>query len=397
MGNAEVAASSAVETAATAEGARERVWARVDWKAIGEAGRVVLVTRIAFFAVAYAGIWMFASGTQGGSTVGFLDMWTRWDARHFLRIADGGYFAYPDYPFEIAFFPLFPLLIRGLATTGVAPALAGMIISLVGSVVAGTYLYRLAEEELGAGTGRRALAYLFLFPTAVFLVAPYSESLFLAGAIAAFYYARRGRWAIVGIPAAFAVGARAAGVFLLLGLAVEFLRQKNFTFDRIVNGALALVLGSMPLLAYGLYLMRTTGSALSFMDAQRGGWYRDFTSPVQAFRATWETWNGAYTTNWMFAWRVEILAAGIGLFFLAWVLWKREWGYATYMGTTLAALMTSSWYFSIPRILLSLFPIMLVLAEWTRGDTRRHENAMMILAPLAALGVALYTHELWFF
>ena len=158
-----------------------------------------------------------------------------------------------------------------------------------------------------------------------------------------------------------------------------------------------MALGSLPLLAYGAYLARTTGSPFSFIEAQRAGWYRTFTGPVDSFRATWETWNGSYTTNWLFAWRVEILAAGVGLLFLAWALKKKEWGYATYMGATLAALMTSSWYFSIPRILLTLFPMVLFLAEWSKDNPRRHENALMVLAPLAALGVLVFTQELWFF
>ena len=340
---------------------------------------------------------MLATDTQGPSSIGFTDMWTRWDARHFLRIADGGYFAYPDYPNEIAFFPLFPLLIRGLAAVGIDPSLAGMLISLIGSIVAGAFLYRLAEEELGEGTGRRALVYLFLFPTAVFLIAPYSESLFLAGAIAAFYYARRGQWLLVALPAAVAMGSRIAGLFLLAGLAVEFIRQKDFSYKKLVGAVIGLGAGALPLLAYGAYLNSTTGSSFSFIDAQEAGWYRTFTDPLESLRATWDTWGGAHPTNWVFAWRIEILAAIVGLFFLGWALRKREWGYATYMGLTLAALMTSSWYFSIPRILLTLFPIVLLLAEWSGERPRRHENIVMALAPLAALGVVVFTREIWFF
>lgn len=301
------AAPSAPSTKAPAARAeREGVLARVDWSAWRESWVVLIASRLAFLAVAYAATWLLSPDTQGRSTVGFLDMWNQWDTQHFVRIAEGGYFGHQGYPYEIAFFPLFPLLMRGLATIGITPVLGGMLISLVASLVAGSYLYRLAENDLGEGGGKRALMYLFLFPTAVFLVAPYSESLFLAGAIAAFYYARRERWHLVGIPAAFAMGSRIAGVFLLCGLFVEFLRQRNFTLERIANGALAFSLGLLPLLAYGAYLAQTVGSPIeSYMDAQKGGWYRDLTSPIASFRATWETWNQAHPTNWLFAWRVE--------------------------------------------------------------------------------------------
>jgi hypothetical protein len=87
----------------------------------------------------------------------------------------------------------------------------------------------------------------------------------------------------------------------------------------------------------------------------------------------------------------------VGVFFLVWALRKKEWGYATYMAATLAALMTSSWYFSIPRILLTLFPMVLFLAGWTLNNDRRHESTILVMAPLAALGVVVFTQGIWFF
>lgn len=396
MAKVEAAPAGTAETASRAT-ARERLVARVDWAAWRESARVVITTRLAFLAVAYAATW-FLADTQGRSARSFTETWTQWDAVHFVGIAERGYFGDPNLPNEIAFFPLFPLLMRALSAIGFGPELAGMFISLVGSLVAGYFLYRLAEADLGEGAGRRALIYLFLFPTAVFLVAPYSESLFLAGVIGAFYLARSDRWHLAGIPAAVAMGSRSAGIFLMLGLAVEFLRQRDFSLQKIASGALAMALGALPLLGYGVYLARTTGSAWgSYLAAQRNGWYRDFTNPIESFKATWATWSGDYPTNWIFSWRMEILAAAIGLFFLGWVLWKREWGYAAYMGATLAALLASTWYFSVPRILLSLFPIMLLLAGWSLRDSRRHENLVLVLAPLAALGVVVYTRSVWFF
>ena len=41
-----------------------------------------------------------------------VDMWTRWDGDHYLRIANEGYDHPPDYA-PAAFFPLYPTLIAG--------------------------------------------------------------------------------------------------------------------------------------------------------------------------------------------------------------------------------------------------------------------------------------------
>ena len=369
----------------------------IEWTPWIESIKVVVTTRLVFFVLAYAGSWLFATSTTGPPTDSFLETWTRWDAVHFQHIADFGYRGPRSDTHATAFFPLFPLLERTGSLIGLSAPAMGMVISAISSVVAGAYLWRLGEEELGEGAGRNALLYLLLFPTAVFLIAPYSEALFLAGAIPAFYYARNGRWLAVGLPAAVAVGARAAGVFLLAGLFVEFLRRREFSMDNVLNGLTALLMGGLPLLAYGVFLERVTGNALHFLVSQSAGWGRNFVGPVAAFQNTWNTWNASYFTNWMFAWRLEIVTAIAGAGLTAWALMKKEWGYAMYIGLALGVLITSSWYYSIPRVALTWFPVALFLAGATVGNPRRHELALLAMAPLAGLGVLLYTRNIWFF
>lgn len=377
-----------------ASGSREvSAESRAAWRS---SAAVAVAVRVAFIVVAVVATW-FLAAREGTPGIGVFDMWRRWDAHHLLTIAEHGYTAPQSDPHAAAFFPLFPLSVRALLVVGLSPTVAGMAVALAASVVAGAYLYRLAEDDVGEGSGGRALLYMVLFPTAVFLIAPYSESLFLAGAIAAFYYARRHSWHLVGIPAAVAMGSRAAGVFLLIGLAVEFLRQRDFSSERIANAALALVLGLLPLLAYGAFLSQAMGDPFEFLTAQSEGWGRRFVGPFTSFTTTWNTWNEGHATNWLMAWRVEIVAAAGGVIFTTWAAVRREWGYAAYMACLLGALMTSSWYYSIPRMLLSMFPIYLLLASLTRDRPSLHDGILIVLAPLAALGVVVFTQGNWFY
>jgi hypothetical protein len=113
---------------------------------------------------------------------------------------------------------------------------------------------------------------------------------------------------------------------------------------------------------------------------------------------TWTTWDtAAYPSNWIFAWRIEVLAAAVGVGLLVWTVARREWGYAGFVGATMAALLTSTWYFSIPRMQLSLFPAMVLLAGWTLDHPRRHELLLLTLAPIATLGVIVFTSGAWFY
>ncbi|MGH2824669.1 MAG: mannosyltransferase family protein, partial [Thermoleophilaceae bacterium] len=120
----------------------------------------------------------------------------RWDAAWYLRIAESGY-AGSDA--RAAFFPLYPLLARALATPFTAsPAallIAAYAIALAAFLGALVLLHRLVSLELGRPLARPTLLLLAVFPAAVFFSAPYSESLFLLLAVGAFYAARSDRWA----------------------------------------------------------------------------------------------------------------------------------------------------------------------------------------------------------
>jgi hypothetical protein len=366
-----------------------------EWRA---AFGVAVLARLAFFTVGIAASWFLLDRTTGAPVLGFEAMWRQWDAHHLLTIAEVGYTAPESDAHAAAFFPAFPLAVRPLIWLGVSPVLAGLLVSAAAAVVAGAFLYRLAEDELGEGAGQRALLYLSAFPTAVFLVAPYSESLFLAGAIAAFYFARRGRWQMVALPAAVAVGSRAAGIFLLVGLVLEFVRQKDLSRRRLADASFALSVAVLPLIAYAAFLARAMGNPLMFWVHQQEGWGRSFVGPVASFLNTWNTWDVAtYPTNWLLAWRIEVVGAAVGTFFVVWALVKREWGYAGFMGSLLAALMTSTWYYSVPRMLLTMFPIVLFLAEVTTRRPSLHDWWLIGLAPLATLGVVVYTQGGWFY
>ena len=272
------------------------------------------------------------------------------------------------------------------------------MVSVASTVVALAYLHKLAEEETGPGAGRRATLYLALFPTAVFLVAPYTEALFLAGAVPAFYYARRRRWHLVGLPAMVAMGARFAGVFLLLGLAGELFRQRRRSRGVVIRAGAAIAAGALPLLFYSAYLAQVKDDAFHFVTDQREGWGRELTNPIAAFTKTWGISQADhYPSDWIFAWRLEVVAALVGVGLVVIAVKAGEWGYAAFMGSMMAVLLSSTWYFSIPRMLLTFFPAALFLARATRNRSELHEIALVLLAPLAALGVVAFTSGAWFF
>jgi Mannosyltransferase (PIG-V) len=200
----------------------------------------------------------------------------RWDSVWYLRIADSGY---GDSAPRAAFFPLYPLLVRAVATPfgGSEGALlaAAYAVSLAAFLGALFLLYRLTELELGRRLARPTLLLLAVFPAAVYFGAPYSESLFLLLAVGAFYAARGGHWAWAGSCAALASATRSAGLLLLIPLAMLWWGSR----PRRPGDAAWLLLAPLGIAAYAAWLGLVEGDALRFLDVQEA-WSRELKVPL---------------------------------------------------------------------------------------------------------------------
>ena len=98
----------------------------------------------------------------------------------------------------MAFFPLYPLLIRFVGALAGNHFIAGLLISNACFFFGLLFLYKLLEHEYDRSVARRAIFYVSIFPTAVFFSAVYTESLFFMLTVASFYYMRERRWWLAG-------------------------------------------------------------------------------------------------------------------------------------------------------------------------------------------------------
>lgn len=207
-------------------------------------------------------------------------LWHQWDTVWYVLIADYGY-TFDER--SAAFFPLYPLLVRGASTVlPVGTLEAALLVSLLSCLAALVLVHRLATEVGGPDVARRATFYLLAFPTGFYLAAAYNESLFIALAAASLYCMRRGLWWWAGVWAAYASAARLAGVLLAVVFVVEYLRQRGFSPRRIRWDALAVGLVPVGILLYAAYCAQAFGDPLHFLEAQRH-WFRE------GYQAPWTT------------------------------------------------------------------------------------------------------------
>jgi hypothetical protein len=330
--------------------------------------------------------------TRGDLHEPFLDRWTQWDVDHLIEIARYGYGGDPSHPPDPGlpgFFPGFPLLLRAVHFVVPDWRVAALLVSFAAGGIAMVALARLGEHEGPPGTGPRAVIALLLSPMAVFLFAGYTEALFLACALPAWSLARQGRWeaaALCGFAAGFV---RITGVFLAIALVVEFLLR-----DRRWQLLPWLVPPFLGAAAYTMYQGARTGDWLAWQHAQERGWGRRMVPPWDALHTTW---TAAFEQHNLFtvAFRVELLAALVGVLLTVWLAARRRWPELTYVGLQVAALVTSAFYLSIGRSTLLWWPLWLAIGALGVRRPRTYLGLVALFTPLLIAQIVLFTAGSW--
>jgi len=347
-------------------------------------------------------------------------MWQRFDSGFYLNLAKSGYWpastlhTYSNW----AFFPLFPLLIFLFAHlfggSDVAFSLAGLLISNAAALIAVFYLYRLVRREFGANTASLSVIYLALFPTAFYLSAFYSESLFLSCSVACIYYAREQRWWLSGLYGGLASLARAEGVLLLLPVVWEYwqvmsdryapltstandhfqervrawltsrLRGPLLAARELRNWLSLFALGLIPsgLLAFLIYGKIKTGHLLATFDNQKWGWGRYFENPLQLLSTSLTHPEQASPMDWNF-WILNMCIALLFLGFTVWAFRKLPMIYALFTLVMVLLPLSSSRLNSISRYYLIVFPVFILLALWSKNV--EHANRRLLIMILFAM------------
>lgn len=325
------------------------------------------------------GLW--ATGDLGS----WLSLWSRWDAPHYLRIAQVGYRPWEpevtgDDGLFIVFFPLFPLAVRLLAYAVRDLVLSGILVSLAASVGSGWFLYRLTRLDGDDARAWRAVLLLFAFPTAYFLAAPYTEALFLCAVLGAVYAARTGRWATAGGAGAAATATRISGLALLPALALEAWKARPH--PRGWKGFAPLAMAPLGFVAYLTLNLVVQGDPFAFLQIQRMHWSQEAVWPwVPLADSVARIGSGGLRTDEVIIhWGRLAAAAGSGAVLLAGRRHLRRPD-LVYGGAGLLFFLTASWLISLPRYVLVLYPLFMVGARWT--------GRRLVLAVVLGAGGAL--------
>jgi Mannosyltransferase (PIG-V) len=325
-----------------------------------------------------------------------INIWSRWDSTWYVDIAKSGYSYEAGKPSNVAFFPLYPFLIRATQTILSLPAsdywllLVGMGLSNLFLIVGLSYLIILLRLDFHDRVVSRACLYMLTFPTTLFLSSVYAESLFLCLTVAAFYYARRNRWVLACSLAALGTLCRAQGIIVILPLLIEYLNQRNFRFREIDWKALDLALIPIPLAVFASYLHQRFASWSIMFDAQQH-WQRELIWP-------WHTlgwfFNHAPPLSLQHHDRLDFAFLALLLFAAVGAIRLRA-SLQTYLWT--AAVFFASWgtLSSIPRFDLVVFPLFAVLANTGEHSRIFHIAYLVASSMLAAIFMVMNSQWNW--
>ena len=199
-----------------------------------------------------------------------------WDGAWYARVAEHGYLLIPGHQSDPAFFPLFPILMRGLHACGLPFTAAGVVIANAAFAVAIVGFYHLGCRLLPEPIARRGAVFLAVTPMGFVFSMAYPESLLLAFVVLAALAALDGRWLGAAVFAALAVLTRPEGLLLAIPLAAIAWRQRGALDPGARGRAVAAVLAApTALLAFLLYLKWSLDDLLAWNKAEQP-WGRAF-------------------------------------------------------------------------------------------------------------------------
>ena len=372
-----------------------------DWRA--QLWRIIVfwaASRLVLTAAGLFGRWILeplAPGMTGdiqaafGITSGFawLDIWSAQDSFWYYMHTEVGYLGTMASPHDAnaptlawGHFPLYTWLASPVALLIGNSFIAALIVSNVALIIAAYFLYRLVAGEYNEDIARRAVLFLFLFPTAYVFSCLMSEATFIAFSIGAWLCARRGLWWAAALLALCAGLTRMTGILFTPLLALEYLRQLGWRlpprtwnlralFKRGGFQWLWLALAPCGLLIFMAFAWHLTGNPLMMFEAQAVWWPGGRQNPaVNLVRTGYYAMQSEAHGQQLGGELRAALGYGVLMTVLALVALARGWrcigALLTLYCLGVIALSFSAFYsaaLAMPRYLVVLFPLFIIFAH----------------------------------
>ena len=312
---------------------------------------------------------------------------SQWDGLWYRMLADHGYPTHVSHvQTTLGFFPVYPGIVWAVSHVFVVPiahweilssTIAGVIVAGIGGLVATVLVQRLATGWWGEHAGRKAVLIFCLFPGSVVFSMVYAEGVLLVLAAGCILALQKRRWVLAGALAAVATATEPEALVLVVVCAVSALlelRRRGFGDRSARRSLIAPALSLVGVSAFAGFLWAWTGSPFASFIAQRDGW-SEKTDPlalvhlaqITASQISFRHFNHpTIDLNLV----VGLVGAVILILLLVLVLcnWREMSVEAIVWTLGISWLaMTSEYTPPNPRLVITAFPAVIVLARYVHG------------------------------
>jgi hypothetical protein len=352
-----------------------------------------LLTAVGILALTRVGQLLMITWLDGGTAEPrpLVERLLIWDAGWFLRVAVDGYPEGYTYSAtgqlegnELAFFPVYPMLIRLGAAIGFEPSTAALVVAWLASVGAAVALHLLGTSLYGKRAGWALVAICCSAPASVVLSMAYSESLYIALVAGMFAAAHRRVWWAAGLLGLLTALSRPTGAAAALALAVAAilaLRHDDGQPKWKPLTAAAAALAGVPL--YLGWVAYRVGDLTAWFKIQTAGWGTSFDYGSSTGKFLWTTLrsgDGWIPMSVALILLVALAAAGVALA-------QKPWLPLAVYGVVAMILVygQAGFYHSKPRLLL---PVLLTLLPAVVAAARaRPRVAVLSIGAWALFGL----------
>ncbi len=330
--------------------------------------------------IGVATISTFTIAASRVATEGLFNSFNVWDAPHYLLLATQGY-----EPLFTGLFPLYPFLVHIVYDLHIPAVLAGEIVSLLCAILANIFLFVLVHLDFSKRIATRTVLFQFIFPTAFFFFAPYTESLFLFLTVVVFYAMRKKYYFIAFACSALACATRLPGLALIPALLVElFYYHRDSIKQRPYLVIFAVIMPSLGFISYLVINYFVTGNFLYFSYINRAHWFVSFDPTGAGLKGAYNSIFWRPQTETLLLGYAQLAAFFLALLGVIYAFFKLRLSYAVYAATSLFLLYSTSFWLSMPRYVMVLFPIIIMLAKF--GEYKLFQYIWLLFS----FGVFLY-------
>ena len=182
---------------------------------------------------------------------------------------------------------------------------------------------------------------------------------------------------------------RITGILLFPALLIEYLHQRNFKKEEIRKDLIWIFVVGLGVLVYLGINYATFGTPFKFLEVQKDHWGMHLSLPTTGFSKAWgiiDLGDPGYkiTGGWL-----QLLFGLVSFVLIIYSFFRIRLSYSIYALVTWLVVTSTSFMISVPRFILTIFPIFIVLALLGR---RKGVNFAILF-----ISISLYSFLLSYF